>query len=373
MRRALHRPSGQQYLAEQIPEGWSRLPRGDWRCPNPACGEPCTHVPATEQHRAFFKHVPGVADMESCFYFAEETPTQRQHDCIDLLERDLVRRYGRDKIHPEVWVDGISYPLDLLVERPDGGRWGFWYVSPRRASMTLNLLKQAAAAGVQVSIFTHVEARKPAELFRAREQQAFLLDPNIGQLLQSIDHRQVAGPIERWEFSPEGALIPPPEPASPPVQVPRPAAKDAPSQPSFLIDREPEAAPAAPRAAPPPPWIRPAEPTPVNSRARSVWAELDHARLPADLGWIIQASAYEWAPPLLSWFLSKPHPFRISQACQFIAQRWRLHPSLTNQHDLVFLRAMHAFWELVAERGHVRIVVQPEPIHVYPTRPSETG
>jgi hypothetical protein len=95
------------------------------------------------------------------------------------------------------------------------------------------------------------------------------------------------------------------------------------------------------------------------------WASLELSPLPEGLPWMILAPAAEWAPRLLHWFLTKRQPFRISRACQYVAQRWRLHPSLSGQHDLAFLRAMHAFWEEVERAGLVRI--EGSPLMIYPT------
>lgn len=362
MRRALHQPTGQEFLARDVPASLSAAPKGDWRCPNPACGEPCAHVPATAGHVAYFKHTIGVADLETCYYFAEEKPTQRKDDCVALIEGDLIHRYGSENVMPEAWVKGLSYPLDALVKRPDGQRWGFWYVSPRRASMTVNLLKQAAAAGVLVTIFTHVDARKPPELFEAKLQQAFFLDPDTDMLVKKVDHKDLMAPLELWQFGDDGVLIPPvvQPPPPPPLFAPRPAKPGEAAQAMFVTDPEPVVAVERP-AAPAPPV-----PLPPRGRGRAVWKQVDKSQVPGDLDWIIQAPAAEWAPQLLQWFLGKSAPFLISQSCQFIAQRWRLHPSLRNHRDLVFLRAMHEFWQILEQDGLVKIVEHPHPIYVHP-------
>jgi hypothetical protein len=374
MRRGLYVPENRQLLAEECDLALKDAPRGALRCPNPACGEPILFVPVSVQRRAHFKHVIGVADLESCYYFAEETPTQRQHDCIDLLEEELLRRYGREMVEPEAWVDGLNAPLDLLVVWPDGRRWGFWYVSPRRTTMTPNLLKQAEAAGVRLTVFTHVEARKPADLFDDPARPSFVLDPGTGTLW----HGGVRAPIDLWQWEDDGTLVlkaPPAPPPPPTTFVPRPAAGGGPVQPSFLmdpVDGDSEAGPGA-GSLPDPATavgihrseagVTLPEGLPVHAKGRQIWADLGEARLPEELHWMIQAPPDEWAPRVLHWFLSRRQPFRISHACQYAAERWRLHPSLSGRYDPAFLRAMHAFWEQVEQEGLVSIGGQPLMVH----------
>jgi hypothetical protein len=208
-----------------------------------------------------------------------------------------------------------------------------------------------------------VAARKPPELFEAHEQQAFLLDPGTGTLIQSIDKKPVAAPLALWQFDDAGRLIPPPLPAAPPppaVVVPRPSAPGATAQASFFTDEgtEPE------ETAPPVPSTALGE----GARGSIVWGLVDPERLPAELSWMIQAPASDWGPQVLQWFLSRPGPFRISHVTQFVALRWRLHPSLSGPYDLALLRAMHGFWELLEQMGYAKITDHPHPIHVSPVR-----
>lgn len=214
MRTCVDVQTGEVLWADALPE---KPRRNSLRCRNPQCGERVVHVnpKAASQH---FRHAPGVADLETCFYSWEE-PTERQYASIGAVQAWLTSQYPQATMRLEEWGAGISWPLDILLTHGDGRRWGFWYVSTRRLKVTKDLIRECQAAGIHLIVFTHSELRQPRDIFGSPPQVAFSVNPATATLFAA----GASGPIAAWRLDDNGQLVAPRVEATPeslvPVQV----------------------------------------------------------------------------------------------------------------------------------------------------------
>lgn len=200
MRTCVDTRTGEVLQADPPPEK-SRL--HSLRCRNPKCNERVAYVHG-QTVTPHFRHAPGVADLNSCFY-SWDKPTEWQDASIATVEAWLRAQFPEVPMSLEEWVADVPWPLDIILTHGDGRRWGFWYVSTKRHKVTGDLIAQCRKAGIHLVVFTHAELRQPRDIFAVDSQVAFAVDPGAGVL----STHAASGPISGWRLDEHGELVAP--------------------------------------------------------------------------------------------------------------------------------------------------------------------